>query len=80
MKVIKIDGTRRKYVFDNGQEVDFNNKALYAQLKRQNMNDFLQRPGVPEVVAHEPKVVTPEEPKITQPVILKRPRAKWVGK
>ena len=77
MKVIKIDGTRRKYVFDNGQEVDFNNKALYAQLKRQNMNSFLQRP---EVVAQEPKVITPEEPKVEKPVILKRSRAKWEGK
>ena len=80
MNITKVDGTRRKYVFENGQEVDFANKALYAQLKRQNMNNFLQRPDTTPIIAQEAKIIVPEEPKVKKSVSIKRPLAKWEGK
>lgn len=34
MRVIKVDGTRRKYIIDNGDEVDFDDMNYYMKLKK----------------------------------------------
>jgi hypothetical protein len=33
MNIIKIDGTAKKYVFEDGQTADFNDSVRFTQLK-----------------------------------------------